>query len=56
MKELDTNLVDPTSKFLEPGTSISDISGRDLPSPTGIKGEKNMLLLPYYQEIDVDIV
>lgn len=40
--------IDPASKFLQPGTPISEISGKDLPSPTGIKGEKNILLLPYY--------
>jgi len=30
------------------GTPISDISGRELPSPADIKGDYNMLLLPYY--------
>ena len=49
-------MVDPASKFLQPGTPISEISGKDLPSPTGIKGEKNVLLLPFYQEIDLDDV
>jgi len=33
---------------LRSGTPISDISGRDLPSPADIKGENNVLLLPYY--------
>lgn len=36
---------------LRPGTPISEISGRDLPSPADIKGEHNVLLLPYYQEL-----
>jgi hypothetical protein len=34
--------------YLRNGTPISEISGRDLPSPADIKGEQNMLLLPYY--------
>jgi hypothetical protein len=38
--------------ILRAGTPISDISGRDLPSPCDIKGDNNMLLLPYYQEIE----
>lgn len=33
---------------LRSGTPISEISGRDLPSPADIKGENNVLLLPYY--------
>jgi hypothetical protein len=33
---------------LKVGTPISDISGRDLPSPADIKGDHNVLLLPYY--------
>lgn len=37
---------------LRSGTPISDISGRDLPSPADIKGENNVLLLPYYQEVE----
>ena len=37
--------------ILRKGTPISEISGRDLPSPANIKGEQNVLLLPYYQEI-----
>lgn len=36
---------------LRQGTPISDISGRDLPSPADIKGDGNVLLLPYYQEV-----
>ena len=37
---------------LRSGTPISEISGRDLPSPADIKGENNVLLLPYYQEVE----
>lgn len=37
---------------LRQGTPISDISGRDLPSPADIKGDNNVLLLPYYQELE----
>ena len=37
---------------LRQGTPISEISGRDLPSPADIKGEYNVMLLPYYQEIE----
>ena len=37
---------------LRSGTPISEISGRDLPSPADIKGDNNVLLLPYYQEIE----
>ena len=38
--------------LLRQGTPISEISGRDLPSPADIKGEANILLLPYYQEVE----
>jgi len=38
--------------LLRQGTPISEISGRDLPSPADIKGENNVLLLPYYQELE----
>ena len=48
LRLLESSFIDPASKYLEPGTPVSDLSGKDLPSPTGIKGEKNMLLLPYY--------
>lgn len=37
---------------LRQGTPISEISGRDLPSPADIKGDQNVLLLPFYQEIE----
>ena len=33
------------------GTAISEMSDKDLPSPADIKGENNMMLLPYYQEV-----
>ena len=37
---------------LRKGTPISEISGRDLPSPADIKGDQNVMLLPFYQEIE----
>ncbi len=48
--------IDPASKYLKPGTPISELSGKDLPSPTGLKGEKNVLLLPFYQELNFDLI
>ena len=35
---------------LRAGTPISDLSGRGLPSPTNVKGDSNVLMLPFYQE------
>lgn len=35
---------------LRSGTPISELSNRELPSPSAVKGEHNLLLLPYYQE------
>lgn len=34
------------------GSPISDMSGRDLPSPAEIRGDSNVLLLPFYQEVE----
>jgi len=34
------------------GTPISDISERDLPSPAEIRSDNNVLLLPFYQEVE----
>ena len=50
-RDLDERLRDPIL-VLRPGSPISEISGRDLPSPADIKGDHNILLLPYYQEIE----
>jgi len=30
------------------GSPVSDMSGRDLPSPAEIRGDSNVLLLPFY--------
>lgn len=37
---------------IRPGTPVSDISGRDLPSPAEIRSDNNVMLLPFYQEIN----
>ena len=39
--------------MIRPGTPVSEISGRDLPSPAEIRGDTNVLLLPYYQEVQI---
>lgn len=46
-RDIDERLNAPIM-VLRQGTPISEISGRDLPSPADIKGENNVLLLPYY--------
>ena len=33
---------------IRPGTPVSDISGRDLPSPAEIRSDNNVMLLPFY--------
>lgn len=40
-----------TSLLIPQGTPVSQISGRDLPSPAEIRADTNMLLLPFYQEV-----
>ncbi len=37
---------------IRPGSPVSDISGRDLPSPAEIRSDNNVMLLPFYQEIN----
>jgi hypothetical protein len=36
---------------IRPGSPVSEISGRDLPSPAEIRSDNNVMLLPFYQEI-----
>jgi tetratricopeptide (TPR) repeat protein len=44
-------LTDATGPHIEPGSAISDMSERNLPSPSEVKGQAHILLLPFYQEI-----
>lgn len=48
----DKFLNDATGQYIEPGTPISDLSNRNLPSPSEVKGESHMLLMPFYQEVE----
>jgi hypothetical protein len=41
-----------TPLVIRSGTPISDLSERDLPSPAEIRSDNNVLLLPYYQEVE----
>ena len=44
--------MDPTSQYIDPGTPLSQMS--NLPSPSEVKGESHILLMPFYQELDIE--
>lgn len=47
-------MMDPTVQYIDPGTPLSAMSNRNLPSPSEVKGESHILLMPFYQEIDIE--
>lgn len=51
MDQLTKEKLQVTTLLINQGTPVSQISGRDLPSPAEIRADTNMLLLPYYQEV-----
>ena len=44
-------IVDATGQYIEQGSPISNVSMRNLPSPSEVKGQSHLLLMPFYQEI-----
>jgi len=51
-KKLETRFNDPTGQYIDLGSPISNVSLRNLPSPSEVKGQSHLLLMPFYQEID----
>lgn len=47
-------MTDATGQYIEPGSPISNVSMRNLPSPSEVKGQSHILLMPFYQEIMAD--
>lgn len=49
-----TYLTDPSAQYIDAGSDLSDISNRNLPSPSEVKGQAHLLSMPFFQELDVE--
>ena len=50
-KKSDELVTDATGQYIIQGSPISNISLSNLPSPSDVKGQSHLLLMPFYQEI-----
>jgi hypothetical protein len=47
-------LTDPTAQYIDRGSPLSNMSDRNLPSPSEVKGESHLVSMPFFQELPVE--
>jgi hypothetical protein len=48
------NITDPSQQYIDVGTPLSNMSDRNLPSPSETRGQSHLLLMPFFQELDIE--
>jgi len=41
-------MLDPTHQYIDTGSPISSMSDRNLPSPSEVRGNSQILLMPFF--------